>query len=454
MKISFKADAEAIRDALDTIRIVPPPAITQDAGSGGFLFVVAKKVDKIIDKNADGTPGARDGQPGPNDGKDVCYVYSRNEINAARAEFWIYEVQGEGVFGYPSEYIESFNYVGGEITFEVLSDEENNKFSVRWSFGAGAFTEKAGTDPKQLASLDKKLNESTNHHTYCTAVLKEAIKMGKAFLASEQDRNARDEFKIINIYDSTTDPTGKGDGTLHTTDSYQRFYFDCPSFKGKGLQIHYNHIPLVESFLAKCGPEVVVCTGSEMFFAMSADGSRVLGWTRHMKPPLDFKYVPMSWDRSIVRVLHRDLLVQQLKFLMSEVEKGHDKIKVEYDHEEKHLRFRLLVAGKAASLPIEVESSKYDLPDTWRLPNGSRGYAVDVSVKWLLGLFTDVKAPVVEFRMFPTEEHNGAKGGAGLRTVDEFWLDREGKLVGGAGAQPDPTKAFQCKVSRFMPSKG
>jgi hypothetical protein len=42
-----------------------------------------------------------------------------------------------------------------------------------------------------------------------------------------------------------------------------------------------------------------------------------------------------------------------------------------------------------------------------------------------------------------------------FRTVDEFWLDGEGKVVGGSGVEEgkEPEGAFRCKVTRFMPDK-
>jgi hypothetical protein len=293
--------------------------------------------------------------------------------------------------------------------------------------------------------LDKRLNEASNHHTYKTAILKEAIKAGKAFLAPDSDRNAKDEYRIINIYDPSLDKTGKGDGTLHSTDGFRRLYFHCEDFKGKGLQIHNSHIGLVESFLAKCGPEVVICTGTDMTYAMNPDRSKVVGWSKNTKPPLEYKSLPKSWDKVVLRVKDRNFLVSQLQFIRSEITKGRDKIQVEYDKNAEHLRFHILAGTKASSLPVDVE-----IVDD--LGGEGGGYKFDVNIDQLLQLF-DVKGSVVEFRMFLTEEHGGPKGGAGFRTIDEFLIKDDGTVVGGSGATPDSQQVYQCRVTRFMTSK-
>lgn len=437
-EFSFKADADAVRNALDIIRIITPPGVTEQ-GLAGFLFVVGKKADK-----------KEDGTAGPDDGKEFCWVYSRDALHAARAEFPISDLQGTNGehtgFVYLSNHIESFKFVRGDVSFNVKNDFDGNNFTVKWGYGAGASTERPTLDPRLLASLDKRLNEATGHHTYKTALLREALRAGKGFLADDSDRNAKDEYKIINIYDPTMSKDGKGDGTLHATDGYQRLYFQCDDFKGKGLQIHSQHIGLVESFLSKAGPDVIICTGSDMTYAMSPDKTRVLGWSKHTKPPLEYKALPKSWDKTVLLVKDRNMLVEQVKFIKSEMEKGRDKIKIEYNNDSKHLRFHILAGAKTTSLPIDVEVAE---------GSEGRSYTHDVNVNQLLGLFDGVKGAVVEFRMFLMEEHGGPKGGAGFRTVDEFWLDPEGKVVGGSNMTPDPAngQVFQCKVTRFMPSK-
>jgi hypothetical protein len=460
-EITFKAQADAVRAALDVVKIIVPPGVT-DQSVSGFLFVIGKKRQRIRDKNPDGTPGPMDGKPGPKDGEDRCFVYSRDGLHAARAEFPIYDVEGEGAFVYLANHIDSFKWVesGSSVTFNVKSDPDNNVFLVRWGYSDtstkrdakdDATTERSTFDPRLLASLDKYLEATTGHAEYCKAPLEAAIKAGKGYLSDESDRNAKDEYKILNIYDSTMTKDGKGDGTLHATDGYQRIYFGCENFKGKGLQIHSQHLGLVESFLSKCGSKVVICSGTDMTYAMTPEEDCVFGWSKHTKPPLEYKSIPKSWDKVVLLVNDRDRLINQLNWINSEMQKGRDKIRIEYRADAGHLKFYIHAGAKTCSLPIDVTVPVG--PDGQKVH--TQDFANDVNINQLIRLFKDVKAKEVEFRMFLMEEHGGPKGGAGFRTVDEFWLDQEGKTVGGSGANPDPAngQVFQCKVTRFMPSK-
>lgn len=446
LDISFTADADAIVRALETVQIVEPPGLDEE-GRSGFLFVVGKKVDRKQDEEGNVVVG-------PDDGKDFCWVYSRDAIRAARSEFPIREVQGEGAFVYPSAYIKSFRNVSGtELNFTIHSETDGPTYNgiARWSFGAGAGTERPLIDPRLAHSLDKKLGEAKNYQKFWTALLKEAIKKGTYALADSKDRNAKDEYKIFTIYDPSIDKSGKGDGTLWVTDAYRRLYFQCDEFKGHALQIHSENVSKLEAFLERCGHEILVATGTEMTYAMTLDKSQVFGWSRYTKPPLDYKGLPRSWDKVILMVKDRDKILRQLTFIRDEMEKGRDKIELEYDAEKKHLRFHIRAGGKSTSLPIDIEIPRGE--DGNELPTFS--YKYDVSVIQLIELFKDVRSTVVEFRMFPMEGHGGAdaKDGAGFRTIDEYWIDKDGGIIGGSGMATPPEGGFLCRVTRFMPNK-
>ena len=205
-----------------------------------------------------------------------------------------------------------------------------------------------------LNTIDDRLEAVTSLNRYRTSILKEAIQAASKYLAPESDRSARDEFKILNIYDTVTDPTGKGDGTLHATDGFQHFFFYCDDFKGKGLQLHLNNIKLLDRFLAKCGPEVDIGVGAEMTFAMSPDKSRILGWSRHTKIPLKFRTIPVDWDNHVLRIRDREMLLRQLRFMRSEMPKTRDKIRIEYSAGPNQVRFHIVVDSKVASLRVEM----------------------------------------------------------------------------------------------------
>ena len=437
-EIGFKADVKEVKDALDTIKIVKPPGVT-DQGLAGYLFVVTKKVSR----NADGSPG-------PNDGQDVCRIYSRDALCVARAEFPIRDVHGEGPFTYQVERTKAFEFAEGELEFKIRNDEENNTFGIQWGYGGseGASTDEMTFDPRMLSTCDAQLSKAVFHNKYPTSILSAALAAAKPYLASEQDRNAKDEHKVVTLYDESSKG---GNGTVYSTDGYQHFYFQCDALKGeKGLQVQRDHIALVEGFLAKCGPTVVIHAGTNEYYAMTPDESRVLSWSKQQKPPIDFKSIPKSWDKVVLKIQNRVQFLSQIKWMTSLMGKGYDKLCLKYDHTSSQMRMHLRSGGKAKSLPIPAEIvGEYTLPDV-TFPDNTKGWEFDVNSDWLLRMFQEVKENIVEFRMFPMEQAKGA----GFRTVDEFILGPDGKTVGGSNAIPDPANGFfQCKVTRFMSSK-
>jgi hypothetical protein len=54
--------------------------------------------------------------------------------------------------------------------------------------------------------------------------------------------------------------------------------------------------------------------------------------------------------------------------------------------------------------------------------------------------------------ILPADERR-PKDTAMLRTIDEFLIDTDGKVIGGSGVETQPENTFRCRVTRYMPSK-
>ena len=433
--VQFSANRSELAEALRTVQLVGRPRHATN-GRSGCLVVIEDGLGTISSRNATTWDVAaarfpvrtssvtRGGSPIR---RSMCCRYGSRRNEAA---------------------------VSCRIQGYTLGDDH----LVRQSTSDGASAIHATRAPGSFAPIEAHLTNLTNRRRFRTSILREAITMAKPFTlddganATEKRKHRRlAAFKCLRIYDSAA---GKADGTLYATNGYQHFYFYCDDFRGKSAEIPRAQIRPLAAFLRRCGPEVDLHDAPGMALATSKDWFHVFGWAKHTKPPLECKILPKNWDKVVLLVTDRAKLVEQLNFIKSELPKGHDKIEIEYkpEHEPGQLRFRFVAAGKTTSLQTDVVVAHCDLPEA-RLPDGIHGFANDVSVKQMLGLFQDVKAKVVEFRMFLMEEHGGPKGGAGFRTVDEFLLDKEGKVVGGSGAIPDPANGvYQCKVTRFMPS--
>ena len=77
-----------------------------------------------------------------------------------------------------------------------------------------------------------------------------------------------------------------------------------------------------------------------------------------------------------------------------------------------------------------------------------KAFTIGANIDFFIELVQSIKGHKVEFRWVISPPNATRKTEVGLfRTIDEFLLDRSGKLT------PDPEGSTQCRVTRFMPSK-
>lgn len=429
MDLNFKMQAAALNAALDVVSIVPPRPITQEGGSG-YLFVVRK---------------ADDGS-----GQDRCYVYSQDNYRQARADFEVTDVEGEGAFIYPAQNIDAFRYAEGDITFRVHSDKESDTHTVKYDFGSGAGGDRSTFDPKLLSTNDAKLREAEPGQEFPVAVLREALSMAKPFLAKTTDPRTEEHHKTVQIFDAETPvargaTSGGGDGSLYASNSIQAFYFECAAFKGRPLAIHGQHLPQLTTFLAKAVSPIRIRSGASMTFAEDSRG-HVYGWVHHANKHQIYTYYALTNDGYVLGV-PKAQVINQLRYMKTELNPKRDKIMVEFDHAAGTLRFQVVDgSSKAVSMPIETKPIQIVQKD----------WSANVNIDHFLEVFDGAKADEVELRVavIPANDKR-PKDSVLFRTLDEFWLDEEGTVVGGSGVPEgkEPDGAYRCKVTRFVPSK-
>lgn len=413
--IKFKLQAAALNSALDLVSTVQPKAFTPQ-GATGYLFVVR---------------GER------------CFVYSQDSLHVARADFAIEDVEGEGAFIYPSQHVDSFKFAEGTIGFTVTS--EGDTHIVKYDLGNGAGGERTTFDPRLLAPCDKELTEATNERTFPVSVLRTSMSMSRNFLAKLTDTRVEEHYKTFQIFDGSQEAFAKADGYLFASNSIQAFYFYCDAFRQKGLAVHGQHMSLLTAFLSKCEGTVTLKTGSNKTFAEDSKG-RVIGWAHHERTFSKFSYYALKMDKTILTV-PKTRALNALKYTKTELDKTRDKIRLTFDHKTGSLRFHVTESsGKATSLPVDVKV----------VASEEKDITTSVNIDHLIELFDGSKAEEVELRIatIPASESN-PKEKYMFRTIDEFWLDSEGKVVAGSGVEEgkEPQGAFRCKVTRFMPDK-
>jgi hypothetical protein len=413
--MKFKAKAADLNAALTIVSLVPPRAITPQGGSG-YLFIVRG---------------------------DTCYVYSRDSLRVARADFPVTDVEGEGAFIYPADYTEGFRFLQDEvISFEATS--EGDTHTIKYSSGSGAEAERTSYDPKLMAACDKDVEAATNERDFSVAILREAIGLTKPFLAKPQDNRVEDQYKAIQVFDASNDAWAKGDGTLFAANGTQAFYFYCDAFKGKGLGLHGQHLPFISGFLAKCEGQVTIKTGQNMTFAIDGKG-RVLGWAHHAKGHQKYAYYALKNDTLVFDVPVRALL-NALKYTKTELEAKRDKIRLTYTAATNELSFTVVEGNaKAKSFPVPV------LP---KEESESRDFTFGVNLYHVIDLLEGAKGDRLEMRvMILPADARRPKETAMFRTIDEFLIDDEGKVIGGSGVETQPENTYRCRVTRFVPSK-
>ena len=415
--MKFRVQAQDLNAALEVASIVSPRPVTSEKGAG-YVFIVKG---------------------------EQCFIYSRDVAQRVRTEVPISDVDGEGLFAYPADKIAGLKYVSGWITFEAGHDEEEDRYWVRFETEGGGSGNWLTFDPRLVPSLDEELEKVGDEHVFPAALLREGITATKACLPKLTDTLADERFQTLQLFDKSKKEWERGDGHLYAADNIRCCYFFCDAFRGKGLAIHSQHLPSVASFLAKCEGNVTVKLGETVTFVVDERG-QVLGWAHHVKQYGKFKYYSSKMDKFLLRV-PKESLVRALRRVRAELDSTQDKIRIQYTHEDKSLRFQASEAsGQSRSDPVGVDPIEEDGAGGDGL---SKDFTANANVTHLLELVEPVKGHQVELRVAIAKKE-GQPEMKLFRTVEEFWLSNSGKVL----IAPDDSKdeAYQCRVTRFMPS--
>jgi hypothetical protein len=413
--MKFKLNATDLIAALDVVGIVTPRPVTPQGGAG-YLFVVKS---------------------------DRCYVYSRDSLCVARADFPVTEVEEEGSFVYPAEYTSHLRLLEGQVLRFETETQENDRFVVRYESSEGHKAERTSFSPQLLMTCDDDLNATTVSHTFPAAILRDGISMSRPFLAKVTDTGVEEQFKALQIFDKSKPEYAKGDAHLFASDGIKTFYFWCEAFSGKGLEVHSQHLPSFSAFLSKSGDEVTLKAGAHFTFVENSKG-HVLGWPRHAKTHAKFSYYSVKND-TYVFAIDRLPLLNSIQYTRGELDSKRDKIKVSFNHERRFLQFDISEGtSKANSNPVSVRVKVKEDGQEWM---AQKSWTFSVNIDHLLDLVTGVKGHEVELRVMVFPSDGNRKDVAMFRTIDDFRLDHSGKPT------VESEGSYKCRVTRFMPSK-
>lgn len=416
----FRVQSEDLKRALDVLTLVTPSAVTAK-GIAGYLFVV------------------KDG---------VCSAYSRDSRRRVKTELPVVDVEGEGSFLFLSTKIAAMRYLEGWIDLEYGQD--GDLFWFKYTSEEGASAEWSSCDPDLMQPLDEELERASEGFSIPSATLKKGLDVTKKYAAPAADPRLGEHYKTVQLFDAKAKKEwAKGDGCLFASDHIRICYFFCEAFKGKGLSIHSLDLPCVMSFLSKCEGSVTVRPGEGVTF-MTDSAGRTLGWSAHLKSHGKYAYYPLKMDEFVLSASTK-ILLRNLKLVRAGLDSDKDKVRVEYSHADKSIRFRASDGqGKVSAFPVsvvpildeETGAGKSALSDD---------FADNFNINHLIELVDSVEGHQVELRAAPMSK--GGKKYVLLRAIERFWLDSKGKVRISSG-DAEEGEAHLCEVTRFMPSKG
>lgn len=429
MDIRFKVNGSDLNSALAVVRTVTPREF--DRQKAGYLFVIR------------GNRG---------------YVYSRDSLHVARASFDLTEPDGEGAFIYPAANIGSFSHLEGDtISFRVTLS--NGSVSVQYTSDSGAGGERASFESKYMTTCDKELDESAHPFKFAAGALREAVSLARGFLPADS-KDDDDPKKTLQVFDKTHEapdpkepsnkvrPYEKGDGFMYATNGTQAFHLECSDFVGKSLTVHAKHIPLLQQFLSHCKGDIIITTGLNSTFARDVDSDRVLGWSHATKQHARFSYYSFKIDQT-VGFVDRDAMLKALAYTQSEMEEKSVRIRVVYDNDLKTLQVQIPAEGtnkgfSSWKVPISVEDTEAS--------KDRKSFVANAHIDHFRDLFSGSKGSKILVRFHLIEPKDGGKSKTMMRSIDDFVLDRNGKVIGGSGVKELPEGAITCRVTRFTPS--
>lgn len=438
--MKFRLSRADLMGALDIVSLVQPgPIVPQgQQGGAGYLFVVRNDRCFIYS--------------GGNGGKQV----SRVDIAVGDCE----DVPEDGgKFIFPADKIGSMAYHRGEsIMFEAGYDEEDNRYWVRYQTELGAAASWDTQNPGLVMPFDDALDAAEEtEKTYPPALLQEAIGMVKPYLVKPTDSRAPKYLQSLQLFDASKPEWDKGDGVMFAADQIRACWVESETFKGKSLNIHGQHIPIIASFLSKCEGDVHVRQGASKTYALSKHdddgGLRVLGWSHQVEIHTEFRKYPELLDTHILRA-QKEHVVSALRSTRAALDKRQDKIRVVYKTATEQtgkpgLMFLLSEGcGRAASELVDVEPIMIDKAGA---KGASQDFANNVNIDHLLGLVEPLRSHEFNLRFAIVPKTEKRREHRFFRTIDLFWIDDKGKIV--VPGESEKASAYQCKVTRFTPVK-
>lgn len=415
--MKFKTQAEHLAKALSLASMVHPAPVDSQ-GAAGYLLVVRG---------------------------EVCYIYSDDEQQKTRVEIPIFDVEGEGAFVYPAGKEAVFQYLDGWVELEAV--EENGAFSVKFHDESGTLATNPTFDARAIQSLDRDLTSAKEGPEFPAVLLREAISLGKGYLADVNASKGPEFFKCFQMFDESKEAWKTGNGHLFAANGLRAFYFHSPAFEGKSLNVHSNRVGLLTSFLSKSKGDIKISRSERSTYIVNGT-NHVVGWSDPVYEHEKFNYYPLDADSHVFK-FSRDAFLKILHLMRTVLSNKKSKVRFQYDPGKGLIQ--LLASDNGSEIkskpfganPVGVDDGTEEFPVFGGAKSKTDPLAFNVNIDFFMELFAPLKDQTVELRI------SSAKAGSYfLRTVEHFYMDPAGKIVTPTTGE----EVHSCRVTRFMTS--
>lgn len=355
-------------------------------------------------------------------------------------------VEGEGAFILPLAATASLKHLKGSIELTAEQGSSGDSFMVNYQTDDGASAELSSVDPMFVPTFDQDLKGVLeSEQTIASGVLREALSMSRSTMPKGGAAQA-EHLNTVQMFDASRESWAKGNGHLFAADGVRAFFFYCPAFADKGLQVTGKSLGSVQSFLGK-SKGLVRINATKTHIFMANDSGAVLGWVKQEKVHEKFGYLSLNRDHYILNLAVGDIL-RALRYVRDSMGANADRVRFEYDSTNKTIMIRASGPfGKVTSFPVPCDPIEEDHNGTKSGTKGiSEGFSFNADINYLVGLFDSLKGHKTSLRVM-TAVKSGKSYGM-LRTIDDFLLTSDGKVP-----IEEDAEALSCRVTRFMPSR-
>lgn len=376
-----------------------------------------------------------------------CYVYAADTTHIVRADFEVFDADTEGSFVVPYEKAKAIKYLDGTLKIEASSDPASGRYWVKYDTEDGGNGDWATANPALVAISDDRLDGAGTEFEFPAGLLKEALSNCSSTLNTVTDQDP-DYLRTVQIFDDSKEEWAKGNGTMFSSNGSQLRYFYSEAFKGKGFSIHYQHLRLLPSFLAKSEGSVTIRVGVGSTCAVNSQG-HVLSWTHHTKTHEKYRYFSLDSDQYVLKA-PKDLLLKALRSVKSALGEKRDRIRVQYSASEQSLRFFASDgSNKTNSVPVGVKP-EIEEGGAGAL-GGEKDIAFNASVDNIIDLVKDARGFEVQLRFGVVKIPSSGKEATLVRSVEDFIMTASGNVAISQGEAKE--ECYQCRVTRYTPSK-